>query len=246
MVKRYQSDSRLKNEIAHGKYLLERGAGEAWGWESSAGKERWARRVGMLTSHIRQGMEVLEVGCGTGYFTKELVKRDAFITAIDISPDLLETAKSIVISKNVLFRIENAYSLTFGDNSFDSIIGSSVLHHLEIDSALSEFYRTLKPGGWLYFTEPNMLNPQLIIQKNVSFIRKKMGESPDETAFFRWRLRKRLLKYGFRNIRIRPFDFLHPQTPQTLIPLVKRIGSFLEKIPLLMEIAGSLYVKAEK
>ena len=51
---------------------------------------------------------------------------------------------------------------------------------------------------------------------------------------------------NFRNIDIRPFDFLHPQTPRTLIPFVKHIGSFLEKVPLLMEIAGSLYMKAEK
>jgi ubiquinone/menaquinone biosynthesis C-methylase UbiE len=246
MMIQHQSDSRLKNEIAHGKYLLERGAGEAWGWESYAGKERWARRVGMLSSHLREGMNVLEVGCGTGYFTKELVKTNARITAIDISPDLLEIAESSVKSKNVLFKVENAYSLNFGDNSFDSIIGSSVLHHLEIDRALREFYRTLKPGGWLYFTEPNMLNPQLILQKNIRLIKRKMGESPDETAFFRWKLRKKLGKYGFRNIDIRPFDFLHPQTPQRLIFLVKRTGSFLEKVPLLMEIAGSLYIKAEK
>lgn len=240
------SDSRLKNEIAHGKYLLEHGAGETWGWESSAGKERWARRVAMLGSHIRQGMKVLEVGCGTGYFTKELVKTDALITAIDISPDLLEVAKSIVKSRNVSFKVENAYSLTFEDHSFDSIIGSSVLHHLEIDRALTEFYRTLKPGGCLCFTEPNMLNPQLVIQKNVFFIRRRMGESPDETAFFRWKLRKKLRECGFRNIQIHPFDFLHPRTPQRLIPLIKSIGSILERMIFLKEIAGSLYVKAEK
>jgi hypothetical protein len=41
----------------------------------------------------------------------------------------------------------------------------------------------LKSGGTIYFTEPNMLNPQIAIQKNVSWVKRKLGDSPDETAF---------------------------------------------------------------
>src|SRR3990172_3718814 len=210
-------DSRLQNEIQHGKYLVEHGPGMLWGWETPAGKERWARRVAMLTSHISSGMQVLEVGCGTGYFTKELAKTGALITAIDISRDLLEVAQSEIKSKNVLFQIENAYALTFNDNYFDSIVGSSVLHHLEVDRALSEFYRVLKPGGSLYFTEPNMLNPQLLVQKNIPYIKRRMGESPDETAFFRWPLVKKIVRYGFKKVKAKPFDFLHPNIPKSSI-----------------------------
>ena len=67
-------DERLANEIQHGCFLAERGAGEIWNWETPAGKLRWARRTKMLTNHLALGMAVLELGCGTGYFTREAAR----------------------------------------------------------------------------------------------------------------------------------------------------------------------------
>ena len=61
---------------------------------------------------------------------------------------------------------------------------------------------------------PNMLNPQIAIQKNVSWVKRKLGDSPDETAFFRWPLQRLLERTGFRDVRIDPFGFLHPKTPR--------------------------------
>ena len=119
-------EERLEHEIAHGKYLVEHGAGEVWNWESPAGKERWRRRVKMLTEFIQADSVVLELGCGTGYFTKEIIKTGAKVTAIDISPDLLAVAREQVRASNVTFMEENAYQMTFPDNYFDYIIGSSV------------------------------------------------------------------------------------------------------------------------
>lgn len=240
------NEDRLKNEILHGRYLLEAGAGEVWGWETPAGKKRWARRVTMLVSHIKPGMKVLEIGCGTGYFTRELAKTGAAITAIDISPELLADAKKSAAVKDVVFRVENAYSLTFSDGSFDTVVGSSVLHHLDLDAALREFYRVLKPGGSAYFTEPNMMNPQIALQKNIPWIKRRMGDSPDETAFFRWGLGRKLREHGFSGIEITPFDFLHPGIPETFLPVALPFCAFLEKIPVLSEIAGSLYIRAVK
>lgn len=238
-------DQRLLNEIEHGKKIVNI-SGKVWSWETPAGKERWKRRVKMLTSHITPGMKVLEIGCGTGYFTAELLIKQAKIIAIDISMDLLEVAKKNVGNCNVVFLIQNAYNLGFKDNKFDTIVGSSVLHHLEIDKALKEFYRVLKSGGSIFLTEPNMMNPQIAIQKNVSFVKKLMGDSPNETAFFRWKLKKKLMKYGFKNIEIKNFDFLHPNIPKFLISFIKYVGSLAESIPLIYEIAGSLYIIARK
>ena len=178
-------DKRLQNEIEHGKFLAHEGAGEVWNWESPAGKIRWQRRVKMLTASIKQTDKILELGCGTGYFTKEIVSSGAFVTAIDISPELLTIAKKEITASNVSFEIENAYELSFKDNTFDLIIGSSVLHHLEIKKAICEMHRVLKPGGRIFFTEPNMMNPQIAMQKNIPSLKRKLGDSPDETAFFR-------------------------------------------------------------
>jgi 2-polyprenyl-3-methyl-5-hydroxy-6-metoxy-1,4-benzoquinol methylase len=237
---------RLQNEIEHGKYLLAHGAGEIWNWETPAGRVRWNRRIKMLTQHLRQGEKVLELGCGTGYFTRALAATGAQVTAIDISPDLLARAEQMCSQQNVTFEVQNAYVLTYESGAFDSVVGSSVLHHLEVTDALREIYRVLKPGGSICFTEPNMLNPQIAVQKNIPAIKRRLGDSPDETAFFRWSLRRRLAASGFRAIKIQPFDFLHPKIPARWIAQVQTIGDVLERVPLISEIAGSLYIRAHK
>jgi len=51
---------------------------------------------------------------------------------------------------------------------------------------------------------------------------------------------------NFHSIRIIPFDFVHPWTPARMIGKLSRLGNLLEKIPVLREIAGSLYIAAIK
>jgi SAM-dependent methyltransferase len=242
----FPMQERIAKEIQHGRFLAEHGAGEIWNWESPAGKLRWARRVKMLSRHLRPGMSVLELGCGTGYFTRELARSGADVVAIDVSPELLEIAKANSSAPNVRYEIQNAYELGYPDAAFDSVVGSSVLHHLEIEPAIREIYRVLKPSGTIYFTEPNMLNPQIAIQKNVPWMKRKLGDSPDETAFFRWPLRRLLEQKGYRDVRIEPFDFLHPKTPVALVNRLNGFGQFLENVPIISEFAGSLYIRAIK
>jgi len=129
-----------------------------------------------------------------GIFHSELQKTNAQISAIDISPDLLEIAKKRINHKNVIFMLENGYEQSFPSECFDTIVGSSVLHHLDVDRALKEFYRVLKKTGSIYFTEPNMLNPQIALQKNIPWLKKRLGDSPDEIAFFRWNFKKQARK----------------------------------------------------
>jgi SAM-dependent methyltransferase len=237
---------RVAKEIRHGRFLAKHGAGEIWNWESPAGKLRWARRVKMLSKHLGAGMRVLELGCGTGYFTRELARSGADIVAIDVSPELLEIARANCSGRNVRYEIQNASALSYPDAVFDSVVGSSVLHHLEIEEALREIHRVLKVGGTIYFTEPNMLNPQIAVQKNVPWVKRKLGDSPDETAFFRWPLRRLLEQTGYRDVRIDPFDFLHPKTPVPLVGRLDVLGRFLEHLPVISEFAGSLYIRAIK
>ena len=239
-------ETRLQHEIEHGRYLLAQGAGEIWNWESPAGRVRWRRRVQMLTDHVGAGMTVLELGCGTALFTRELAKTNAQIVAIDISPDLLEVAQRECPAPNVSFEVENAYDLSYPDAAFDTVVGSSILHHLDIDKALAQIYRVLRPAGTIRFTEPNMLNPQIAIQKNVPAVKRWLGDSPDETAFVRWSLRRRLKDLGFREIQVTPFDFLHPKVPSQYLRAVQTIERLLERTPLVSEIAGSLFIRATK
>lgn len=239
-------DDRVIKEIAHGKKIVNN-AECLWGWKTEAGMIRAERRAQFLirASEITEQKRCLEIGCGTGIFTEKIAKTGAKIVAIDISPELLEKAKEKNIS-NASFEVMNIEKMDFLDNSFDCVIGSSILHHLiDLEKALLEIKRVLKKGGKIAFAEPNMMNPQIMIQKNIKPIKNWLGDVENETAFFRWSLKKCLEKYGFNSVKIEPFDFLHPLTPSFLISIVSKLGKALEKIPILKEIAGSLLIEGK-
>jgi len=238
---------RIKHEIEHGKKLLAEGAESIWNWASPAGQVRAERRADFFTeqARIKESDHVLEIGCGTGLFTRKVYSRTkANITAIDISEELLEEARKLL--PEATFKIDDAMNLSFSDNSFDVVFGSSVLHHLEMEKSLREILRVLKPGGRMVFAEPNMINPQILVQKNVPFIKKWLGDSPDESAIIRWKFSSLMSKIGFKKVYIFPYDFLHPFTPKAFIPLVNGVGKIIEKLPVLREIAGSVIIYGEK
>lgn len=186
-------------------------------------------------------MRAVELGCGTGEFTEDLARTGASVAAIDVSPELLAAAKTRGTAAR--FLIADATALPFGDASLDAVVGSSILHHVELGPAVAEMRRVLRPGGRACFTEPNLLNPQIAVQKNVPAIKRWAGDSPDETAFFRWPLAAAFREAGFA-VRVEPFDFVHPTIPAPLIGIAARAGGVFERVPLLREIAGSLYVEA--
>ena len=237
---------RLKIEKEQGKYIARKGE-RVWNWSSVAGKIRCKRRSEMFVTFIgNKSKKILEVGCGTGIFTEAIAKTKNTIYAIDISNELLLLAKKRIKVKNVFFKIADAHKTNFRNRFFDFIVGSSVLHHLEVGRSLKEFYRILNFGGKMIFTEPNMLNPQVALERNIPFIGKLASNSVSETAFIRWRLKRQLKEVGFKNIKIRPFDFLHPATPIAMINFVNVIGKKIESFPFIKEISGSLKITAEK
>jgi ubiquinone/menaquinone biosynthesis C-methylase UbiE len=240
--------SRIENEIEHGKFLASKGAESVWNWDSPAGRRRANRRAELLVNfgEISKDNKILEIGCGTGLFTGKIMELSGSkdVIAIDISPELLELAQKN--HPDAVFKLGDAMNLDFNDNSFDVVFGSSVLHHLDMEKTCKEILRVLKPGGRLVFAEPNMINPQIAIQKNIPFIKKMLGDSPDETAINRWSFNKMLKRIGYKNINIIPYDFLHPITPNFLIPVVEGLGKVVEKIPVFREIAGSVIIVATK
>lgn len=89
----------------------------------------------------------LDVGCGTGIISELYPERD--IMGIDISSGMLRHHKG-------KFKLASADSIPFDDNSFDSVVCRSVLHHLHRpEKALDEIVRVLKPGGRFVCWETN-------------------------------------------------------------------------------------------
>ncbi|HEY3825134.1 MAG TPA: class I SAM-dependent methyltransferase, partial [Bryobacteraceae bacterium] len=163
--------------------------------------------------------------------------------AVDISPELLVKARSRNLPDRVTF-IEKRFEECDAEGPFDAIVGSSILHHLDIDTSIQRIKELLKRGGSIGFAEPNMLNPQVYLERRFHYLPMFSYTSPDETAFVRWKLAGKLRKAGFEHITITPFDWLHPATPKALIGVVKGMGKVVEALPIAREFAGSLYINA--
>jgi ubiquinone/menaquinone biosynthesis C-methylase UbiE len=242
------SGGRLAREIEHHRRIAGR-AEEIWNWDSPAGRKRAERRAEMLVAGaaLGPGCRALEVGCGTGVFLEKVAPCGAEIRGIDLSQDLLARARARMSAfANVRLTCGNAEQMPFPTGTFDAAYGSSVLHHLNLERSLREILRVLKPGGRIAFAEPNIWNPQVAVMFHYGPSKEYFGVSPDEMAFSRFHARRTLLQAGYRNIAVRPFDFLHPSTPEGWLDAVGRLSLALEATPLLREIAGSLLVTAAK
>jgi SAM-dependent methyltransferase len=232
-----------EREIAHGRRLARGDTGRIWGWNTPAGRLRARRRADLIArgAGLGPGVRALEIGCGTGLFTEMFKETGADLLAVDISGELLERARARHIANNRVRFIEGRFEDSAVEGPFDAAIGSSVLHHLDVRVALTRIHALLAPGGRLCLAEPNMLNPQVFLERR--FRRWLPYVSPDETAFVRWRLQRLLAVLEFTQISIIPFDWLHPATPRHLIPFVQRLGRWLEWLPGVREVAGSLLIR---
>jgi SAM-dependent methyltransferase len=242
------SQNRLIHEREHSKVLLRDPEG-IWGWGTPAGRVRAERRARLIVEAggITADSLTLEIGCGTGVFTELVSKSGASITACELCKELLELAHKKSYASKVDFINDDATQLGPEHNGqYDVVWGSSVLHHLDLKLFLPRILRLMKPEGRFVFAEPNMMNPQIWLERNVGIIRRLTGTSPDETAFYRRRLEKCLLNEGFVNVSVRPHEFLHPKIPKSLIPMFQTIGAVAERIWPVCEIAGSLLIRAEK
>jgi SAM-dependent methyltransferase len=240
---------RAANEISHGTVLAQGDPEEIWGWGTPAGRLRAQRLAALIAAgaQLGLGVRVLEIGCGTGMFTEMFLEYGATLVAVDISAKLLAKARARNLPASKVKFLETRFEDCGVEGPFDAVIGSSVLHHLDIGLALRRIHDLLKPGGFMCFAEPNMLNPQVFVERKFSFLRRWFWYvSPDGTAFLRGPLRNLLSTAGFAEIEIYPFDWLQPATPSHLIKGVQKLGVFVERTPILRELSGSLLIRARR
>lgn len=245
------TDQRAINEKEHFDKLAQETGEIWWGSTTPAGLLRKERRADLILKALEpfNNPLVLELGCGTGALTKFLLQKspDMRLVGLDISPvSVQEAIKRFQSYNHAEFQVANAYKLPFHDNCADAVVGASVIHHFEVEKSLQECFRVVKPGGIIWFSEPNMMNPQVAVEKNIHVIGGWLDNSEDETAFFRWVIAKKLRDVGFVDVKVTPYDFLHPAIPKPLVSFANGFGRLLESLPLFREISGSLTIYARK
>ena len=101
---------------------------------------------------LRQGMSVLELGCGTGDMwtgKEELIGRCARLVLTDFSEGMLEQAKETLRGyAGIEYRVADIQDIPFGDGEFDLVIANMMLYHVpDLMKGLREVRRVLKRDG---------------------------------------------------------------------------------------------------
>jgi len=110
-----------------------------------------------LTADMLRDRQVLEVGCGLGFFSERLHARGARVLACDIGPGLVEKTRLRVGCES---RVADALRLEdeFGPDSFDVVLSSECIEHTpDPRAAIRQMARVLKPGGLLALSTPNVV-----------------------------------------------------------------------------------------
>ncbi|MCP4447201.1 MAG: class I SAM-dependent methyltransferase [Myxococcales bacterium] len=125
----------------------------------------WSHRFGRMLLReldVESGAQVLDVACGTGYPSTEIVRRmpkDSRLIAIDDSAAMLDVARTKIEemgARNVFFRSESAVpKLSFADDVYDMVVCNLGLSDFaDPQSALIDFARVTRPGGEVRCTLP--------------------------------------------------------------------------------------------
>ncbi len=146
---------------------------------------------------LAPGSIVLDVGCAGGRDAKEFIKAGYRVIGIDIVNEFLREAKKRV--PGAVFRKMDLMQLKFRRNYFDAIWANAVLLHFDkkdLPKILLNFYRTMKPGGFLHV--------RLKRGRGTHAVREKLVDNRERlfTFYYKHETERMLTDAGFRIVRL--------------------------------------------
>ena len=121
---------------------------------------RIARFADALADLVPAPADILDYGCGTGDIAAALAARGYRVEARDMSPKMIEQARTLHAASGVRFVVVEPANLSLGERAFDAVLCSSVLEYVQnLPETLRSLANALKPGGWLLATVPNIHHP---------------------------------------------------------------------------------------
>jgi len=125
---------------------------------------RLAEEIDLIEQLVpMSGLQVLELGCGAAWTTRQLVGRLGARQVVATEVDRIQHQRNLALDlPGVAFRYGGAQSIPDPEGSYDLVVMLKSLHHVPVDrmgQALDEIHRVLRPGGRFYCSEPVYWGP---------------------------------------------------------------------------------------
>lgn len=182
------------------------------------------------TLRPRPGMTCVDLGCGTGAFTRRLRRFDLSLTGVDISPLSIERARSI---GGATYVVGDICDCPLPADAYDFVVMSGVLHHLPDPGtrvrSLREASRLLKPGGRFASYDPNSASPSMFLYRDPrSPLYSSDGKTENEVLLSRAEIASNLAAAGFADIQATglsgiAYRYVEGRLARRLLPLYNRI-----------------------
>lgn len=174
---------------------------ERYSKQPIADKVAYQKKLQVTREYFRPDMEVLEFGCGTGSTAISHAPYVKHIEAIDISSKMIEIAQGKADAnniENVTFKCSTIDEFNVPDQTFDAVLGLSILHLLENkDEVISRIHKMLKPGG-IFVTSTACIGDTMKFFKIIAPMGKFLGLMPLVKVFTTRELEDSLTNAGFQ------------------------------------------------
>jgi len=205
--------------------------------------------------YARAPLRVLDVGCGTGHFLKELWERGFACSGCDPSDKMLTYARGL--NPSIGFENAGIEHLPYKSDSFDIIIAIEVMRYIrDVDRALSEVHRVLKPGGLCLVTYAPKFSTSLYPLLNILTSRVQLRKLSKVKQYFHsiGELGRLYKRGGFIDMRIDarfwgPFiyvDRLYRPLASRMLRAWEPIDDRISDLPLLRNLSNLFVVAARK
>lgn len=197
----------------------------------------------------RPGMRCIDLGCGTGAFTRRLQEFGLQLNGLDISPRSIERARKSV---DATFVVGDICDTRLESSDYDIAVMSGVLHHLTRPEArlrsLRETHRLLKPGGRFFSYDPNGWSPSMFLYRDPrSPLYSSAGKTDNEMLLTKRQLAAELRAAGFERVEVTglsgiSYRYVEGALARRLLPIYNRVYENVMRLPILQNLMGTFLI----
>ncbi|ARV61774.1 glycosyl transferase family 2 [Nostocales cyanobacterium HT-58-2] len=203
----------------------------------------WRAQTFRHIVHLLPGQTILELGCGEGHFTRQLLRvsrEQNPITAVTFHSD---NHRPKDFPAFVEFTNASSVFETLAGRSFDFIIAMDLLDERNCGWLLQKINELLKPGGQVIFYESNPWNVVLKLRR---FISQLLGRKDPRRLLSRSKLYELISEVGFLRVFAVHNDFVYAPLTRSLVWFLRNLSILLENTPGIQNLAGSILIHAQK